>query len=278
MEISSCCVCVRIGPHSGTTFPAGSLLASDFKKCLAGDPHYESLFTPTERTSLESTSDTKNYLLLNVLENVRSKLYALRRSEGRWTRVALEAPEFGSASLTGIDRDESDDYFLTLTDFLTPSSLYLGTIEAAKREKLKTLPVFFDATGLEITQHETVSKDGTKVPYFQVSRKGMKSDGKNPTLLYGYGGFEIPMLPSYSASVGSAWLERGGIYVLANIRGGGEFGPKWHVKPLRKQNRQRAYDDFVAVAEDLVRRKVTSREHLGIQGGSNGGLLMGVML
>jgi prolyl oligopeptidase len=262
---------------SGTTFPAGSLLAGDFKKCLAGESHFESLFTPTERTSLESTSDTKNYLLLNVLENVRSKLYALRRSEGRWTRIALEAPEFGSGSLTGIDRDESDDYFLTLTDFLTPSSLYLGTIEAAQREKLKTLPVFFDATGLEITQHETLSKDGTKVPYFQVSRKGMKSDGSNPTLLYGYGGFEIPMLPGYNASVGSAWLERGGIYVLANIRGGGEFGPRWH-EAARKQNRQRAYDDFIAVAEDLIRRKVTSREHLGIEGGSNGGLLMGVML
>jgi prolyl oligopeptidase len=262
---------------SGTTYPAGSLLAGDFKKCLAGEPHFESLFTPTERTSLESTSDTKNYLLLNVLENVRSKLYALRRSGGRWTRVALEAPEFGSASLSGIDRDESDDYFLTLTDFLTPSSLYLGTIEAAQREKLKTLPVFFDATGLEITQHETLSKDGTKVPYFQVSRKGMKSDGNNPTLLYGYGGFEIPMLPSYSASVGSAWLERGGIYVLANIRGGGEFGPRWH-EAARKQNRQRAYDDFIAVAEDLINHKVTSREHLGIEGGSNGGLLMGAML
>jgi prolyl oligopeptidase len=188
----------------------------------------------------------------------------------------MEAPEFGSAGINGIDSDESDDYFLTLTDFLTPSSLYFGTIGKAQREKLKSLPSFFDVKGLEITQHEATSKDGTKVPYFQVARKGMVLDGKQPTLLYGYGGFEIPMLPAYSASVGSAWLERGGVYVLANIRGGGEFGPKWH-EAARKQNRQRAYDDFIAVAEDLIQRKVTSPEHLGIEGGSNGGLLMGVM-
>ena len=166
---------------------------------------------------------------------------------------------------------------MTVTDFLTPSSLYFGTVGSKDREQLKSLPAFFNAEGLEITQHEATSKDGTRVPYFQVSRKGMALNGKNPTLLYGYGGFEISMLPAYSAGVGSAWLERGGVYVLANIRGGGEFGPKWH-EAARKQNRQRAYDDFIAVAEDLIARKVTSPEHLGIQGGSNGGLLMGVML
>jgi prolyl oligopeptidase len=261
----------------GKTYAAGSLIASDLNGCLAGKRQFDSLFTPTDRTSLEAMSDTKNYLVLNVLENVRNKLYALRRSEGQWTRIALEAPEFGSTSINGIDPDESDDYFLTLTDFLTPSSLEFGTIGKQDREKLKHLPSFFDATGLEISQHETASKDGTRVPYFQVSRKGIGLDGKNPTLLYGYGGFEIPMLPGYSASVGSAWLERGGVYVLANIRGGGEFGPKWH-EAARKANRQRAYDDFIAVGEDLIKRKVTSAEHLGIQGGSNGGLLMGVML
>ena len=259
------------------TYPAGALLARDFDQYMNGERHFESLFTPSERTSLESMSDSKNYLLLNVLENVRSKLYALKRSEGPWTRIALEAPEFGSASISGVDRDETDDYFLTLTDFLTPSSLYMGVIGHAQRQKIKNLPSFFDASGLEITQREAVSSDGTKVPYFQVSRKGVALDGKTQTLLYGYGGFEIPMLPGYNASVGSAWLERGGVYVLANIRGGGEFGPKWH-EAARKQNRQRAYDDFISVAEDLIKRKVTSPEHLGIQGGSNGGLLMGVML
>jgi prolyl oligopeptidase len=261
----------------GKTYPAGALLAGDFNQCLSGERHFESLFTPSERTSLESMTDTKNYLLLNTLENVRSKLYALQHAEGRWKRIELEAPEFGSASINGIDRDESDDYFITLTDFLTPSSLYIGNIGQPRREKLKSLPSYFDATGLEITQHEAVSKDGTKVPYFQVNRQGMAMDGKTATLLYGYGGFEIPMLPGYNASVGSAWLERGGVYVLANIRGGGEFGPKWH-EAARKQNRQHAYDDFISVGEDLIARRVTSHEHLGIQGGSNGGLLMGVML
>jgi prolyl oligopeptidase len=166
---------------------------------------------------------------------------------------------------------------MTVADFLTPSSLYYGALGTAHREKLKSLPAFFDTKGLEITQHEATSKDGTRVPYFQVSRAGLAMNGKNPTLLYGYGGFEISMLPNYSAGVGSAWLERGGTYVLANIRGGGEFGPKWH-EAARKEHRQRAYDDFIAVAEDLVARKLTSPEHLGIQGGSNGGLLMGVML
>jgi len=261
----------------GKAYPAGSLLASDFNGFLSGEHKFQSLFTPTERSSLESMSDTKHYLLLNTLENVRSKLYVLSRVEGQWKQAALPVPEFGSASVNGIDPDESDDYFLNLTDFLTPSSLYYGTIGKIEREKLKSLPTFFDATGLEITQHEATSRDGTKVPYFQVARKGLPMEGKNPTLLYGYGGFEIPMLPNYSASVGSAWLQRGGVYVLANIRGGGEFGPKWH-EAARKEHRQRAYDDFIAVAEDLTRRKVTSAEHLGIQGGSNGGLLMGVML
>src|SRR5262249_51553006 len=150
-----------------------------------------------------------------------------------------------------------DDYFLTLTDFLTPSSLFYGTVGKNEREKPKSLPAFFNSSGLEVTQHEAASKDGTRIPYFQVSRKGMVLDGNNPTLLYGYGGFEIPMLPGYNAGVGAAWLERGGTFILANIRGGGEFGPKWH-EAARKQNRQRAYDDFIAVAEDLARRKVTS--------------------
>jgi prolyl oligopeptidase len=176
-----------------------------------------------------------------------------------------------------VDHEDSDDYWMTITDFLTPSSLYLGTAGGAARERLKSLPAFFKTDGLEIQQFEATSKDGTRVPYFQVSRKGLKLDGSNPTLLYGYGGFEISMQPNYSPGSGTAWLEKGGVYVLANIRGGGEFGPSWH-NAARKENRQRAYDDFIAIAEHLIARQVTSPKHLGIQGGSNGGLLMGVML
>jgi prolyl oligopeptidase len=262
---------------NGTSYPAGSLLAADLKAYLQGERHFETLFLPTARKSLAGTSPTKNYLVVNELDNVKNRLDALQLKNGQWTRTALDTPAFGSVSLTGIDADESDDYFMTVTDFLTPSSLYLGSLPSAGREKLKSLPAYFKAGGLEISQHEATSKDGTRVPYFQVSRTNLVLNGANPTLLYGYGGFEIPMLPNYNAGVGSAWLERGGVYVLANIRGGGEFGPTWH-EAARKQNRQRAYDDFIAVAEDLAARKVTSPKHLGIQGGSNGGLLMGVML
>jgi prolyl oligopeptidase len=262
---------------NGKTYPSGALLATPLEGYLGGQRGFEVLFAPAERKSLAATSETKHYLLLNELDNVRNRLYVLERKTGQWTRTALAAPAFGSIGISGVDPDESDDYFMTMTDFLTPSSLYFGTIGGKDREQLKTLPSFFNADGLEISQHETASKDGTKVPYFQVSRKGLALNGQNPSLLYGYGGFEIPMLPSYSAGVGSAWLERGCVYVLANIRGGGEFGPKWH-EAARKQNRQRAYDDFIAVAEDVIARKVTSPDHLGIQGGSNGGLLMGVML
>jgi prolyl oligopeptidase len=262
---------------SGRTYAAGSLLAVDFEAYLRGDRRLAALFEPTERKCLASTSATKNYLIVNELENVRNKLYLLRRQTGQWRRETLDIPVLGSIHARGIDPDESDDYFLTMTDFLRPSGLYLGTAGQTGREQLKSLPLFFVADGLEIGQHEARSKDGTSVPYFQVSRKDLRLDGKNPLLLYGYGGFEVSLLPNYIPSVGAAWLERGGVYVLANIRGGGEFGPAWHYA-ARKQHRQRAYDDFIAVAEDLIDRKVTSPKHLGIQGGSNGGLLMGVML
>jgi prolyl oligopeptidase len=262
---------------SDKTYPAGALLAADLAEYLKGGRHFSLLFEPSPRKSLAATTATKQFLVINELDNVRNKLFTLKHDHGQWTRVPLDTPAFGSISISGIDSDESDDYFLTLAGFLTPSSLYWGTLGEDNREKLKSLPAFFNTDGLEVSQHETTSKDGTKIPYFQVSRKGLVLNGANPTLLYGYGGFEIPMVPNYNANAGSAWLERGGAYVLANIRGGGEFGPKWHYA-ARKANRQRAYDDFIAVAEDLIARKLTSPAHLGIQGGSNGGLLMGVML
>lgn len=262
---------------NGRRYSGGALLSASFDDYLAGDPKMEMLFEPTERKSLAGLSATRNYLILRELENVRNRLYTLEHKNGRWNRTAIATPEFGSVSIRGVDPDESDDYFMTVTDFLTPSGLHLGTIGHPTREHLKSVPPFFNVDGLQIAQHDAKSKDGTRVPYFQVSRKQLPLDERNPTLLYGYGGFEIPMLPNYNASVGSAWLERGGVYILANIRGGGEFGPRWH-QSARKENRQRAYDDFISVAEDLVRRKVTSPGRLGIQGGSNGGLLVGVML
>jgi prolyl oligopeptidase len=260
-----------------STYRAGSLLAADFEAYLRGDRKVAVLFEPRERKSLSATSATKNYLIINELENVRNQLYLVKREAGQWTRETLETPALGSLRARGVDPDESDDYFLTATDFLTPSSLYLGTAGQPKCDKLKGLPAFFAADGLEIRQHQASSKDGTPIFYFQVSRKSLKLNGRNPLLLYGYGGFEVSLLPNYLPSVGAAWLERGGVYVVANIRGGGEFGPNWH-KAAIKKNRQRAYDDFIAVAEDLIARHVTTPKRLGIWGGSNGGLLMGVML
>jgi prolyl oligopeptidase len=260
------------------TWPAGALLAADFEAFLAGERKFEVLFRPTARTSLAGFSATLNHVLLNELDNVRNRLYVLTRKDGKWTREAIAGlPEFGTIGVDAVDDEASDDYFLTITDYVTPTSLYLGSVGAAKPEKLKQLPAYFDASGLEVTQHEAKSRDGTRVPYFQVASSKLKLDSKNPTLLYGYGGFEVSMVPNYSATAGKAWLEQGGVFVVANIRGGGEFGPTWHQAAL-KANRHRAYEDFIAVAEHLNERKLTSTPHLGIQGGSNGGLLMGNML
>jgi prolyl oligopeptidase len=262
---------------NGKTFPAGALLAANMDDYLRGGRELSVLFQPTERASLASIADTKHYLVLTALDNVHSRPFLLRFAHGQWDTTPMSAPPFGTVSIDGIDPNESDDYFMRLADFLTPSSLYLGVAGKSEMEKIKALPAFFNTDGLEIRQFDAKSRDGTRVPYFQVGRKGLRLDGGNVTLLNGYGGFEIPMLPNYNPVIGAAWLERGGVYVLANIRGGGEFGPKWH-EAARKQNRQRAYDDFIAVAEDLIARGVTSPRRLGIEGRSNGGLLMGVML
>jgi prolyl oligopeptidase len=263
----------------GKTYPAGSLLAADFEAFLKGERKLDALFEPTDRKSLAGYSPTRHHVLVNELDNVKNRVYVLTRKDGSWARAPLPGmPDFGTVTADAIDDEDSDDYFMTVTDYVTPTSLAIGTAgQAAPAARLKQLPAFFDATGLEVTQHDARSKDGTRVPYFQVSRRGLVADGSHPTLLYGYGGFEVPLVPGYSAGVGAAWLEKGGVYVVANIRGGGEFGPKWHQAAL-KANRPRAYEDFIAVAEDLIARKVTSTPHLGIQGGSNGGLLMGNML
>jgi prolyl oligopeptidase len=262
---------------NNNTFPAGSLLAAGLDAYLRGRRDFSVLFQPTDRASLSAVTATRQYLLLTVLDNVQTQPWLLRFTRGQWDRAPIPAPAFESVGLEGIDAEHSDDYFMTETGFLTPSRLCLGVAGQAGVEGIKSLPAFFEAGGLEVRQFQAVSKDGTRVPYFQVARKGLKLDGGNITLLTGYGGFEIPELPGYNPARGAAWLERGGVCVLANIRGGGEFGPRWH-QAARKQNRQRAFDDFIAVAEDLIARGVTSPRRLGIQGRSNGGLLMGVML
>jgi prolyl oligopeptidase len=260
------------------TYPAGALLATRFEAFMKGDRAFDLLFEPTERKSLAGFSPTRHHVIVNELDNVANRLYVLTPAKGKWNRQALpEVARFSSVDASAVDADESDDYFMTVSGYLTPSTLYLGTVGGKPAEKLKTTPSFFNADGLEVTQHEAISKDGTKIPYFQVARKSLKVDGSNPTLLYGYGGFEYAVTPEYRAGIGAAWLEKGGVFVVANIRGGGEFGPKWHQAAL-KAKRLRAYEDFAAVADDLVKRKITTPTHLGTMGESNGGLLMGNML
>jgi prolyl oligopeptidase len=259
------------------TWPAGSLLATDFKAFQVGKRQFTALFTPSATTALEGTSATQHYLLVTTLDKVKGRVTEWRFDGGTWQQREVDVPKFGSLNASGIDDDTTDDYFFSQTDFLTPSSLYLAHAGSDQRELLKQNPSFFNASGLSIDQLEATSKDGTKVPYFIVKPANLALDGNNPTLLYGYGGFEVSMLPRYSAAVGKGWLAQGGVYVLANIRGGGEFGPTWHDAAL-KDKRQNAYDDFIAVAEDLIARKITQPKKLGIMGGSNGGLLMGVMM
>lgn len=256
-----------------TTFRQGALLATGIAPLLAGKAEFEVLFKPTERASITSVSSTDNAFLVNILDNVISRVVRFRHDAEGWHRHEMEMPSPGAVSIVSTD-DKTDSYYFNYTGFLTPSSLYEADALEDTSRVIKSQPAFFDPEGMTVQQYEATSADGTKIPYFMVTPRGFEPDGENPTLLYGYGGFEISMRPSYSATAGTAWLARGGVYVVANIRGGGEFGPRWHQAAL-KENRQRAYDDFIAVAEDLVRRDITSPEHLGIQGGSNGGLLVG---
>ncbi len=264
----------------GRTYRAGSLLAANFDAFMAGKREFDVLFEPSDTTSLAGASFTKNHLVLNVLDDVKNKLTVLTHGDGRWSSRPLEGlPAFGTISAQAVDSDESDALWLTVTDYLTPSTLMLGSAAegAAAPETLKTQPAFFDASKDVVEQHFATSKDGTRVPYFLVRPKDIVLDGNNPTLLYGYGGFEISLTPGYSGGIGKGWLEKGGVYAVANIRGGGEYGPRWHQAAL-KANRHKAYEDFAAVAQDLIARKITSPPHLGIRGGSNGGLLTGNML
>jgi len=257
-----------------TVYPAGALLAAKLKDFRAGKREFEVLYTPAKNTSLLQWTKTKSHVVLNVLEDVKNRLTVLTPAKGKWKRTPLATT--GSVELEAFDEDASDQYWLRVADFTLPPTLELGDLKTNKRSVVKAMPAFFDASGLESKQFFATSKDGTKVPYFVVARKNLALDGNTPVLLTGYGGFEVSNTPYYGAATGAAWLDKGA-FVLANIRGGGEYGPQWHETAI-KLNRQRAYDDFIAVAEDLIAKKITSPKRLGIQGGSNGGLLMGVML
>jgi len=263
----------------GKTFPSGSLVATKFDDFMAGKREFTVLFTPDEHTSLAGHSWTRHHLILTVSHDVVSQIKVLTpAAAGAWKEDTLSgAPALSNMQAGGIDADETDEYFLTVSGFLQPTTLYYGTLGQGEREAIKHSPAFFDASKFVVSQHFATSKDGTKVPYFEIAPKALKTDGSNPTLVYGYGGFEISLEPAYAAGAGRAWLEKGGVYVIANIRGGGEYGPRWHQAAL-KANRPRAYEDFAAVSQDLIDRKITSPKHMGMMGGSNGGLLAGNML
>jgi prolyl oligopeptidase len=270
----------------GVEHRAGSLLAARFDDYLAGARDLTVVFEPDEHRSLSGYVWTRHHLILSTLADVKTELEVLTPvgggPGGDWERSPLPGvPELGDANVVDTDPDHTDEYFLDAQSFLEPPTLRRGVIGADEGpdtvEVLRQAPSRFDASGLHAEQHFATSDDGTRVPYFVIGATDQQAAATGPALMTGYGGFEVPLTPSYSAIAGRGWLARGGTYVVANIRGGGEYGPEWHQAAMR-ENRHRAYEDFAAVARDLVARGVTTPERLGIHGGSNGGLLMGVML
>lgn len=260
-------------PHAGPTITAGSLAALDPTHPEAAP---QTVFVPGPRQSVEAEAagTTRGSVVAAVYDNVRGGAYVFTPGDNGWTTRRLALPANVSVSL--IDAGLHDNHlFLQVTGFLTPSQLWLADAATGWAAEVKSLPAQFDAGSLVVEQLEATSRDGTRIPYFLVHRRGLKRDGTNPTELTAYGGFGVSSTPLYSGAIGRLWLSRGGVYALANIRGGGEFGPAWH-EAGRKTQRQRVFDDFAAVGQDLIARKITSSRRLGIRGRSNGGLLMGV--
>ena len=256
-------------------YPQGAVLSIDYQDFMNGEREFNTLVEPNAAKSFQSLSVSKDYVYITMLEDVISKLYQLQWTGNSWSKKAIELPGIGTVSISGTSSD-NNQMFINFTSFLEPSTLYFYDGDQGDMQALKNLPAFFNASKYQVAQNFATSPDGTKIPYFLIQKKGVKNNGKNPTLIFGYGGFEVSIRPSYSATVGTNWLDQGGTYVVANIRGGGEYGPAWHQAVL-KENRPLAYQDFIAVAEDLIDRDITSPEHLGIRGGSNGGLLVGAV-
>ena len=259
-------------------FKTGDLISFDLAKLKAAPDKATAVLVlrPTARQSVESVSTTRHKLVVGLLDNVKGAALVFSHGAKGWTSQKLDLPANSSIGL-GSASEKDDRIFFTVTGYLAPTTYWLADAATGRLEQVKASPARFDASTHVVEQFEATSSDGVKIPYFVVRPKDVKYDGSAPTLLYAYGGFQVPMTPGYSGVMGKLWLERGGTYVVANIRGGGEFGPAWHEAGL-KANRQKVYDDFFAVSQDLIARKITSPRRLGIMGGSNGGLLMGVAL
>jgi prolyl oligopeptidase len=269
---------------AGVTHPAGTVLLTDFDAFLVvgrtGEaastpgPELTVVFAPDAHTAMSYHSWTRNHLILSTLSDVRSRQELLTPGEPDSRRLLADPADLSHTDVVATNPDDTDEYLLSASGYTLPATLRYGRVGGGELEALKQEPAFFDAEGMSVRQFFAQSDDGTSIPYFVVGRR---LDAPGPTLLTGYGGYEISLTPGYDGMLGRGWLARGGTYAVANIRGGGEYGPRWHRAALR-ENRPRAYEDFAAVARDLVERGVTSRAQLGTHGGSNGGLLMGVML
>ncbi|WP_192257493.1 prolyl oligopeptidase family serine peptidase [Mesorhizobium caraganae] len=260
----------------GTECLPDGLYSLDFERWIdTGDlAPVETMLAPAHRVSIAGIARTQDRLFINLMDNVRGKVIVAERKGEGWSLKPVALPENGNVGIAHAEHFGSSVSF-SFTDFLTPSSIIWSDDDGETLTTVKSQPARFDAAPLISEQFEARSKDGTMIPYFVVRRRDQK--GPVPTLLYGYGGFEVPLLPGYAGVRGRLWLEKGNAYVQACIRGGGEFGPAWHQAAL-KGNRQTAFDDFAAVAEDVVKRGIATAGSLGIQGGSNGGLLTGVSL
>ena len=256
---------------NGETYPQGSLVLF-----TPDTGHTELFWAPDENTVLKSVQRVKGGFLLTLMEDVTDKVVFMSRENDAWQATTLPLPEKGILGVHNTSAKRAD-FMYTFSNSVRPSALHWYNFETGATEQLQQTPPRFDASGMKLTRRFATSADGTKVPYFVMHKVGLRLDGTNPTLLYGYGGFENAMQPNYSALQGKHWVSQGGVYVIANIRGGGEYGPAWHQSAL-KHNRQRCYDDFIAVAEDLIARGITSPRRLGIEGGSNGGLLVGAVM
>ncbi|MET0234922.1 MAG: prolyl oligopeptidase family serine peptidase [Kibdelosporangium sp.] len=259
------------------TYPAGALLATGFDDFLAGGREMTVLFEPDAHTSLTYHSWTRDHLIIDTLRDVQSRIEVLTPGPDGWKRSELPGVPAGELSgITDTDPETGNEYLMNSSGYTEPATLRRGELtgEFSEPEILKQAPALFDTSGIEVRQLFATSADGTKIPYYVVGRD---EPATRPTLLSGYGGFEVSLTPGYLGHVGRAWLARGGTYVVANLRGGGEYGPEWHSSAV-KENRHLVYEDFAAVAQDLIARGITTPARLGIQGGSNGGLLMGVML
>jgi prolyl oligopeptidase len=235
------------------------------------------VWAPGPRQTLSGVAITRNSLLITILDNVRGRASVWNHANGAWTSRPVDLPQNATIGIAAAS-DENDQAMFTVTDYLQPTSLYL--YDAARPEapvRIKTTPPRWDASNHVVEQFEARSRDGTMIPYFVVRRRDAPMDGSTPTMLYAYGGFQSSQTPSYLATTGRLWLEQGNAWVVANLRGGGEFGPTWH-QSAQRENKQRTWDDYIAVAEDLIRRNITSPRRLGVIGGSQGGLLVGTAI